>query len=256
MISVDCKRDDDGVPVIGKKDLNHLAEEVLNDFNPLILKEPKPTDIDAIAEFYLGACIECRTLTQEQKVLGATVFDDGVITVYDRTYGYIPIRVSSKTILIEQGVQNTKYTGRQRFTLAHEAMGHLLLHQDVKCLGKTANRLVSGFEGRTILCRPDEVLRRHSGPMTKLERLEWQADYMAAAGLMPETTFRMAVELVARQHGYMNVGSGKKLFFVHLSFDLLLRQDLVFRLSRIFEVSQQAAWFRFSELYAEQLKVA
>ena len=43
-----------GVPVLSKKDIDFIAEQYIMEFQPDILKNPSPVDIDGFLENYLG----------------------------------------------------------------------------------------------------------------------------------------------------------------------------------------------------------
>lgn len=43
-----------GVPVVSKKELDAIGERFVRDFQPDVLKNPAPVDIDGFIECYLG----------------------------------------------------------------------------------------------------------------------------------------------------------------------------------------------------------
>ena len=243
MVSLSCGRDANGIPYAGKRVLNQFAVEMLRDFRPETLEKPQPTDIEALAEFYFGANVEYRPITLEQKILGATVFDGGVVTAYDRLEGYIQISVPPKTVLIEQGIMNNMEPGRYRFTLAHEVAGHLGCHSDIKMCMTNALRIAGESGARVVMCRPDEsnYLMKNKTPE---QWMEWQADYMGSAVLMPEPTFIKAFEMLFSHYGLYvpslavsAMRENKNLYF-----------DMVRNLARVFQVSNTAARIRVDDL--------
>ena len=127
----------------------------------------KAVPIEELAEKVFGLSIEYQYLTKYgQSVLGKLICKNGVTTYYDaenNCYGYLP--VEGNTILIEARLLEDKGNyGRYRFTIAHE-LAHWILHRDI------------------ILAYPES-----EATYTEIiidNKLEQQADYMAAELLMP-----------------------------------------------------------------------
>ena len=128
MLSLTCGRDQYGVPVISGAKLEQFADEMIGDFRPELLKSPQPTDIEQFVECYLRANLEVRPITVTHSILGVAVFNEGLVPVYDRKKGgLVALDVPEHTILIEEGIYNSREPGRFNFTLAHEA-SHLVCH--------------------------------------------------------------------------------------------------------------------------------
>lgn len=113
-----------------------------------------------------GLRIEYQYLTNDGRELGRMIYDNGITTYYDReTMDYALMRVEGGTMLIEASLlEDEKYYGRLRFTLAHE-LAHYILHK----------RIFSGTGVAAALYNQD----------TDEDATEWQANYLAKAILMP-----------------------------------------------------------------------
>lgn len=72
-----------GVPILSKKELEIMAENFLKDFKTETLIKPQAIDIDDFAFNYLGLKLDFHHLSHDESILGAMVFDDTVIPVYN-----------------------------------------------------------------------------------------------------------------------------------------------------------------------------
>lgn len=77
-----------------------------------------------------GLSLEYQCLRKNGSILGKTIFDDGLETVYDQErHEYILFPVTAGTILIDASLcENEESAGRLRFTCAHE-LAHWVLHK-------------------------------------------------------------------------------------------------------------------------------
>ena len=171
------------VPYVANQDLDSYAEKMLREFIPELLKCPQTIDIDDFSEFHLGLKVEYRRLTRDGRILGITMFSDGVIQSYNTLTGKLELSpVSTGTVLIDTSLTNGENRTRRRFTLAHEC-SHWILHRHVFATKKwNSEYMVSRTSQASSISRKDEENRR---------RMERQANYMAAALLMPISTLRM-----------------------------------------------------------------
>ena len=63
-----------GVPVVSKRELDIMGERFVRDFQPDVLKNPEPVDIDGFVEYYLGMTPDYQFLSHNGVYLGMTVF--------------------------------------------------------------------------------------------------------------------------------------------------------------------------------------
>lgn len=242
MLSLNCGRDQYGVPVISSTKLEQFAEELIGDYRPDLLKSPQPTDIEQLVECYLRANLEVRPITVTNAILGVAIFNEGCVPVYDRMKGtFVPLNVPDHTILIEEGIYNRREPGRFNFTLAHEA-SHLICHDGVTVSNGMQCRQIAG--GSVIMCRPEGERYPRHGQKTPVDWMEWQADYFGAALLMPRNTVQMAIEQILWDAGCLGGAYGMR----EVSRSPQLFAHVAERLSWLYRVSRTAASIRMENL--------
>jgi len=110
--------------------LEGIARRALTAYDGrLFYGPPAAIPIEDIIEAH-GLILEYQCLRNNGRILGETVFDDGLTAVYDldrREYTLIPVK--GGTILIDISLcMEDASTGRLRFTCAHE-LAHWILHK-------------------------------------------------------------------------------------------------------------------------------
>lgn len=164
-----------------KSQLEEMADALNKRFDPERLEKAKPIDVYDVVDF-VGAEIDWKDISIDGSILGATVFADGIMPVFEKESGnWVEryIEVAAGTIIIDSKVEKDTNKGRRNFTVMHEVF-HFLYHK------KSFTDRNGGF--RTILTA--EAFRSYEEKkkgMTALEVLEWQANYMAAAFLVPKS---------------------------------------------------------------------
>jgi len=180
------------VPYIEYDALDAYATAIVGDYCPENLLAPAPLDIEVMLEFYLHLNVEYRQLGYERTVLGLTAFSSGFVQVIDEQTGKPePFFVKSGTVIIENSLLEKRNMTRLRFTLGHEA-SHWILHKKAFSAenpffsnAEYENQYLAAKEGRIDYSRKQQE-------RTDSERMERQADFFAAALLMPRPTLRMA----------------------------------------------------------------
>ena len=102
--------------------LETIARKVLCAYDDsLFYGDPHAIPVEEIIESY-GISLEYQYLRKNGRILGKTIFDDGLEAVYDQEQGmYILFPVKAGTILIDASLcENETASGRLRFTCAHE----------------------------------------------------------------------------------------------------------------------------------------
>jgi hypothetical protein len=174
---------------------------VICDAAPNALDTPAPLDVERFAELYLGLNIEYKALRRDHKILGLTVFGDGVVSVMDKTgQRQISLEVSEGTVFIDPILLLKRNTARRRFTVMHEA-SHWLIHR--KAFSADNPFGTPGvFDNKFLVAKTGRVdYSRRQTSRNDNERTERQADFLAAALLMPKSTLRMAVRDFFRSYG-------------------------------------------------------
>lgn len=186
--------------------IEHLAQNVLKSFDEtLVNSDPMAIPIEEVMEFQYKLRIHYVSLSKQGNIHGLTMFDDGTVPTYDpKEKRYVSTPSKAGDIFIEKKLLAKNRVNRLRFTLAHE-LAHWLIHQEnyvefEKCAYKTSTN-------------------SHGA-------IEREADYLAAALLMPQGRVRVA-------------------FKRHKS---LVHDAIVPQLSSVFQVSPQAMAFRLSDL--------
>lgn len=242
MLSLDCSKDQYGVPVISGAGLERFAEELIDDYRPKLLKFPQPTDIEQLVECYLRANLEVRPITMKQVILGVSVFTKGCVPVYDRVKGeLVPLDVPDHTILIEEGIYNRREPGRFNFTLAHEA-AHLVCHEGAS-VGNGVQCRQTG-SGTIVMCRTEGERYPQYGKKTPADWMEWQADFFGAALLMPRVTVQMTIERILWNAGCFGGVCGMR----EVNRSPRLFAHIAEQLSGVFLVSRTAAAIRMDNL--------
>lgn len=234
-----------GLPIIRKSEFDDLAKQILQEYMPDALVEPKAVDIKYLAE-------ECIILDiKEEKMyfenmLGFIAFADTIIPISDDQV----IEVPEGTIMLDIRLRN-KIT-RWRFTVAHE-LAHWILHRRYHCTdNRVYNFRLKGYS--YIACRTDKTELDKKNPKlakTDDEWAEWQADTLAAALLMPKSTFLRAARQVLDKYGVteMYLVSGK---------DSFKEFEIIKELADLFQVSMRAIRIRMRtfEMYVGDIKCA
>ena len=110
--------------------IENIARRVLTAYDPkLYYGKPAAIPIEDLIESN-GLSLEYQYLRKNGRILGKTVFDDGLEAVYDmERHEYILFPVRAGTILVDASLcEESANTGRFRFTCAHE-LAHWCLHK-------------------------------------------------------------------------------------------------------------------------------
>ncbi len=245
MVTINFRRKWSGVPVLTKYEIDTVAEILLQDYNPQVLYEPGALDIEHFCENYVGLEMDYQDLSHNQSILGMMVFSDCLVPVYDvdrKEAKYV--KANAGTVLIDNGLLGPEQIRRGRFTVGHE-VGHWLLHKNkYKSNQGSPSSLDSGNSGTGtfIKCRAVDVGNRRRF-ICDNDWLEWQADYMSSALLMPRTTFAQVVRKEFQGvgiNGYYQRGS-------NIALDLWVG-FLAYQLADMFQVSVTAARIRLENL--------
>ena len=171
------RRTKTGVPILSLTQMDALGEAIIADFSPERLTEPGEVDIEAITEFYLGLQLDFQFLSCCGKYLGMTVFTDtDKIIIYNPDKNAADyLKVKGGTVILDSTLLVPRRAHPFRFTLGHEAVGHALLHRPY-------------FTGvrRNPLCQNQGISSYQTQrDWQDIDWLEWQADAMSAAVLLP-----------------------------------------------------------------------
>lgn len=196
MLNFDCRPS--GLYEMDKKDFDPLAEQILLEKQPEVLKKAMPLDIDALTQD--GFPLECHDaiLSKDCSILGLITFMDKNLPIYDDEFHEISMATTTGTILIDKRLRN-KPT-RYRFTKAHE-LSHWILHR------RFYSPIKRPYYFRNCRCSYVPNKQEADGRKNPIEAKtdydlsEWQSDCLSAALLMPASTFIPTVELILKSNG-------------------------------------------------------
>ena len=238
--SGNIKKRASGVPILSHDQIDELGERLAGDFQPEILANPQPLDIEAFIELYMGLKLDYKFLSNCGKYLGMTVFNDT-----DRVIFYDPCRdcadymhASAGTVIIDSTLLTPKSEHRMRFTLGHEGAGHAFLHEDYYSRHSQSNALCASPEGMLLESR-DQYHERRTGKWAKRtdeDWMEWQADAMSSATLMPRCSVIKHVRAVQESTKFCGLTGQQQPYY--------LIESLMAR----YNVSFQAAMMRLKHL--------
>jgi len=222
-----------GVPILNKQEIDLIGEKLVRDFCPEAMETPMEIDIDSFIERYLGMTQDFQYLSHCGVYLGMTVFNDtSKIPVYNpnkRCAEYASAK--ARTVIIDSSLLDEGQEHRYRFTMGHES-GHDIFHS--RYFGYDPNQLSFFDRGETpmIQCRTD-IQSENRKPVEQWndrDRMEWQANRLSSALLMPKSMVFKLIESLP-------------------SMEKLLRDvTYIMKVSKTFNVSGEAAKYRLLEL--------
>lgn len=224
-------------PYYSKEALEVHALKILAEFDKNLINNPSPIPIEDIIEQYYNLNIDYKTLSQDGSILGLTVFETGYLKVYDPDCNmYYPIEVRSGTIIIDNTlVENADCYGRYRFTCGHE-FSHWELHKSLFFTNSTSNT----EDKKHIKCLNRDIgnsIGRSN--KTPKEWIEWQADYLSAAILMPHPTVKEYYNSCREKLEKQNMCEESR---------CKITNEIIDEMAAFFEVSKKAMRTRLKEM--------
>lgn len=175
MVSPSLRLSATGVPILSKAQLERIAGQYVQAYHTAV--DPVGCRINPaqFAQKTLNIKVQYEWLSNNGCYLGMAVFHDNtLIPVYVPEKNTVkPLRVAKDTILIDHSMQEECKRHGEQFTILHECAHQLLhwgyyRHQD------------------TVPCRREAVQPSFCPRVwTDVDRMEWQANYLASALLMP-----------------------------------------------------------------------
>lgn len=223
------------VPVIGKEELDQVAETFLKKYYPEALEKPVKVPARKIAK-RMGLKVHQVHLTQFGTIFGQIYFSDSLINYFEINTGtYKKAKVKRGTVLIDPDVFFMRNIGSMNNTIIHECV-HWDLHKKFFELEKLYNP-----EARAISCQVREGSKDEKN-RTPFDWMEWQANALAPRILMPEKQTRVKIEeLIVKYQNSYTQGNTYTIF-----------EAVVDELSDFFEVSKVAAKIRMIDLGYKQ----
>lgn len=225
----------DGMYILNRNSIEEIASNVLKKYFPMNLEYPVALKTEVFLD-NLGLMVKYKYLgIPEHEILGATIMGDSEELVgCDLMMEPIVLEEDFGTVLIHTKLCSVKNAPRRRYTETHEA-AHWLLHRPY------FDRLPQDGRSRHIACRSIESYRRVK--KTSTDWLEWQADSLAAALLMPQSIFYEFVRSSIR-----NAGARRDYLVEGNTYDRSVFYEVIGPISERFSVSQRAAQIRMVHL--------
>lgn len=231
-----------GMYLLKKTDFDDIATQVLTEYMPFVFNYPMPTDIEYLAQECLYLDIKHENIMPDGRVLGMIAFAD---TEFD-TIGYEAekktIELEEGTMLIDMSLIGKENRARKRFTEAHET-SHWICHRSFH--SPTNRQYDFRMDKSLIACRTENIesyrKNNRSGYASDEEWEEWQADSLAAAMLMPKSTFgesvRQALRSQGNNRGYLIPKQDEK-----------IARRVIAEVANVFDVSFRATQIRMIHL--------
>lgn len=180
---------DNGLYILNRTNIEEIATDKLKEFAPRNLEAPIPLNTTDFLTDKLGLIVKTKYIGDfDSGILGLTVFGDIVpIPSYDERFNRVILEETFGTVLISPRLIGRENLPRKRYTEMHEA-AHFMLHQPYfdRCNNTIAARIESA--NQFVVCRKIE----RTGTELKTSDADWmeyQADSLAAAMLMPKEPF-------------------------------------------------------------------
>lgn len=223
-----------GIPIVSGEELDTLGERLVTDFSSGMAFTPSEIDIDRFIVGYLGMKQDYCYLSHCGVYLGMTVFrDSSCIPVYfpeQKKADYISAKAG--TVILDPSLLEEGQEHRYRFTMGHEG-SHKIMHTAyfLDDIGQR-NPYVKANDA-FVRCRADHYqfnISSNEFRWTNAKRVEWQANRLSSAILMPKSMVRM---LMARMP---NRGEA--------AWPRMVSKQV----SEVFNVSLEAAFYRLKDL--------
>ncbi|MCL2838419.1 MAG: ImmA/IrrE family metallo-endopeptidase [Oscillospiraceae bacterium] len=224
-----------GMYLLNRRNFDEIAINLLQTYMPEVLGLPRSVNIKRLAEDCLFLTIKDQMLSTNDSILGMTTFADVEVPCYDDCFTPTKLSVREGTILIHSGLLWDGNNTRRRYTIAHEC-AHWILHRSYH---SPNNRQYSFRAPPVIACRKENIERSKFGFQSDNDWIEWQADGLAAAILMPQNTFWQKSKSLLRGYGKQFLIAGQQSYAGF---------EIIEKLSETFEVSKQAAQIRLQQL--------
>lgn len=238
MVRLNIRRKKSGVPILSKDQIDDIGEALVADFCPEAMRYPQPINIDLFAQDYLQMEMDYQYLSHCGIYLGMTVFNDtNKVVVYDPDKNRAEyISAKAGTIIIDNNLLEEKQEHRYRFTMGHEAPGHGILHKEYFHYDPNQLTLFDMSDKVMIQCRTDGKQKRKKDQRfwTDIDWMEWQADGMSAATLMPK---KMVLLVVNDRRPHLLGQTDEE-----------AAHNLADHVSDVFNVSSEAAFYRLRSL--------
>ena len=190
---------DNGIYILSRNDMEDIATEKLKEFSPINLERPMPLKTTQFLEDYLGLITKNKYICDfDSGILGLTVMGDfALIPTYDECFEREVIEATFGTVLITPQLSMKDQLPRRRYTEMHEA-SHFMLHQPYFKKREATVAPRTEYPCPIIACR--KIESNFNQNKTDGDWIEYQADALSAALLMPKNVFTEYVKSLMRKY--------------------------------------------------------
>lgn len=238
MFRPEIRRKKSGAPVLSRKEIDIIGENLVGEFSPNALVTPQEVDIDLFAQDYLGMNQDFQYLSHCGVYLGMTVFNDtDKVPIYDPQNNEADyVSAKAHTVIIDKSLLAENQEHRYRFTMGHEA-SHEYLHKEFFAYDPNQMTIFDLMENKPVAmiqCRVDskKMEQQPTDIWTDKDWMEWQANALSSSMLMPWSMVKVVVEETIRQQ----------------SGNCMMHYAIVEAVSSVFNVSYEAATIRLKQL--------
>lgn len=236
-----------GLYIMSKDNIDNEAENILRKYCSECLVKPQKIDIENLIES-MGINLCYCNLSKNSEILGACVFNKGVLITYDDNQ--IKNRIfPDNTIIIDSQIAE-RSDARLKFTYGHE-LGHHVTQYDIFHVNQNQISLFGNenieSKSSAIICKReniifDDLINKHKKLESKEDWQEWQANYFSSSILIPKLTLKMALKPFFENYDIMS----QKCLLDELEYSRL--KNLIEELSNIYEVSTEMMRNRLKSL--------
>lgn len=239
-MKLDCNFTASGLPIVEQEDIERYAEDTLKEKQPEMLKNPSALDVDGLV-YSLHLDKKEAILSRDESILGLISFRKQTLPIFDENLSYKILPVDLGNIVIDSRLK--RVPTRYRFTETHEA-AHWMMHRTFYENPNKRDYIFRHTGFSYVACKKDPKEYGRKNPKeaeTDDEWVEWQADNMSGALLMPRETFLVAVKLIMKECGYVEprIVSGQRDPRKYI---------VIERLANIFQVSKRSVKIRLRTL--------
>ncbi len=224
--------------------IEECTEEILQDYNSKLLKEPMAVEYDDFLEEYLGVKLDYQyiyTSKNEGAILGCTILSNQKLAVFDkenmckRYYEYEP-----NTVVLDMSLIEGERTIQENITGLHEA-GHIWIHGPI--LKEDSNQISLNEVDRSIICCSRVGIERVEKPTIPKEESwrEWQATTFAVTMALPQKSLEISVRELFKRYG---INNRQMVIDADLGTQKLAYHTIPEDLRKIYNISKEAIRYR------------
>ena len=245
-----CYKNKDGSHCIKHEYIEEYAEQLLEHYNPELLKTPQQIDWTDFLE-YLGLNIDFANIakhTDGEDILGTCCFDDLVpLPIYNEKKERTEVKELNTGDVVLNSILEQQ-PQRLLFTALHEG-GHWVLHKPYYfgMLQAKGQMSLFGEADKVIKCcrKSDIEPKGKHNLVTTEDFLENQANVFAAAVAVPKKVVKKLVPTLFKKYNYYKLKDGESENALER---FSKRCDIISELAALFGVSKQVIDIRLAQL--------